>query len=149
MIVAREDVHEILKTVEWPTLFFFVGLFIVVGGVVKTGIISDLAHAVLAFTGGRTDVAALVVLWMSGLISAIVDNIPYTITMVPLVQELGQTVNIHLVSALWRAGHARDDGRRDDRHLAAIPRVLVSRRLHSVTHHRGVAQLGSAQRSGR
>jgi len=94
MIVAREDVHEILKTVEWPTLFFFVGLFIVVGGVVKTGIISDLAHAVLAFTGGRTDLAALVVLWMSGIISAIVDNIPYTITMVPLIQELGQTVNV-------------------------------------------------------
>jgi len=94
MIVAREDVHEILKTVEWPTLFFFVGLFIVVGGVVKTGIIGDLAHAVLTFTGGRTDVAALVVLWMSGLISAIVDNIPYTITMVPLIQELGQTVNV-------------------------------------------------------
>ncbi|TMC77030.1 MAG: ArsB/NhaD family transporter, partial [Chloroflexi bacterium] len=94
MIVAREDVHEILKTVEWPTLFFFVGLFIVVGGVVKTGIISDLAHAVLALTGERTDVAALAVLWMSGVISAIVDNIPYTITMVPLVQELGQSVNV-------------------------------------------------------
>jgi Na+/H+ antiporter NhaD/arsenite permease-like protein len=94
MIVAREDVHEILKTVEWPTLFFFVGLFIVVGGVVKTGIIGDLAHAVLAFTGGRTDLAALVVLWMSAIISAIVDNIPYTITMVPLIQELGQTVNV-------------------------------------------------------
>jgi Na+/H+ antiporter NhaD/arsenite permease-like protein len=94
MIVAREDVHEILKTVEWPTLFFFVGLFIVVGGVVKTGIISDLAHAVLTLTGGRTDVAALVVLWMSGVISAIVDNIPYTITMVPLVRELGGTVNV-------------------------------------------------------
>ena len=94
MIAAREDVHEILKTVEWPTLFFFVGLFIVVGGVVKTGIISELAHAVLAFTGGRTDVAALVVLWMSAFISAIVDNIPYTITMVPLIQELGQTVNV-------------------------------------------------------
>src|SRR5207244_12909917 len=94
MIVAREDVHEILKTVEWPTLFFFVGLFIVVGGVVQSGIISDLAHAVLTCTGGRTDIAALIVLWMSGIISAIVDNIPYTITMVPLVQELGRTVNV-------------------------------------------------------
>jgi len=94
MIVAREDVHEILKTVEWPTLFFFVGLFIVVGGVVKTGIISDLAHTVLSFTGGRTEIAALIVLWMSGIISAIVDNIPYTITMVPLVQELGRTLNV-------------------------------------------------------
>ena len=94
MIVAREDVHEILKTVEWPTLFFFVGLFIVVGGVVKTGIIGQLALGVLAFSGGRTDVAALAVLWMSGLISAIVDNIPYTVTMVPLIQQLGHSVDV-------------------------------------------------------
>jgi len=93
MIVAREDVHEILNTVEWPTLFFFIGLFIVVGAVVKAGIISDLATAVLAWTGGRTDVAALAVLWMSGVLSAIVDNIPYTVTMVPLIQELGQAVD--------------------------------------------------------
>jgi Na+/H+ antiporter NhaD/arsenite permease-like protein len=93
MIAARQDVHEILNTVEWPTLFFFVGLFILVGAVVKTGIISDLATGLLAVTGGRTDVAALAVLWMSGLISAIVDNIPYTVTMVPLIQELGQTVD--------------------------------------------------------
>src|SRR2546425_9645601 len=81
MIVAREDVHEVLKSVEWPTLFFFIGLFIVVGAVVKAGIIADLATTVLGLTGGRTDVAALVVLWMSGIISAIVDNIPYTVTM--------------------------------------------------------------------
>ncbi len=93
MIVAREDVHEILNTVEWPTLFFFIGLFIVVGAVVKAGIISDLAAGVLSWSGGRTDVAALAVLWMSGLISAIVDNIPYTVTMVPLIQELGQSVD--------------------------------------------------------
>ncbi len=93
MIVAREDVHEILNTVEWPTPFFFIGLFIVVGAVVKAGIISDLAAGVLSWSGGRTDVAALAVLWMSGLISAIVDNIPYTVTMVPLIQELGQSVD--------------------------------------------------------
>jgi Na+/H+ antiporter NhaD/arsenite permease-like protein len=93
MIVARQDVHEIFNTVEWPTLFFFIGLFMIVGAVVKTGIISDLATAVLASTGGRTDLAALAVLWMSGLISAIVDNIPYTVTMVPLIQQLGQSVD--------------------------------------------------------
>ena len=93
MIVAREDVHEIFNTVEWPTLFFFIGLFILVGAVVKAGIISDLATGVLSLTGGRTDVAALMVLWMSGFISAIVDNIPYTVTMVPLIQALGQNVD--------------------------------------------------------
>ena len=94
MILAKEDVHEVLKSVEWSTLFFFIGLFIVVGAVVKAGIISDLAKQALAVTGGRTDVAALLILWMSAVLSAIVDNIPYTITMIPLVQELGQSVDI-------------------------------------------------------
>ena len=93
MIVGRQNVHEILNTVEWPTLFFFIGLFILVGAVVKTGIIADLATGLLSLTGGRTDIAALAVLWMSGVISAIVDNIPYTVTMVPLIQALGQTVD--------------------------------------------------------
>jgi Na+/H+ antiporter NhaD/arsenite permease-like protein len=93
MIAAREDVREIFNTVEWPTLFFFIGLFITVGAVVKAGIISDLATSVLAWSGGRTDIAALAVLWMSGFISAIVDNIPYTVTMVPLIQQLGQSVD--------------------------------------------------------
>jgi len=94
MIAARQDVREILNTVEWPTLFFFIGLFIVVGAVTKAGLISDLAHEVLALTGSRTEVAALAVLWMSGIISAIVDNIPYTVTMIPLVQEMGHTLNV-------------------------------------------------------
>jgi Na+/H+ antiporter NhaD/arsenite permease-like protein len=94
MILSKQDVHEALKAVEWSTLLFFIGLFIVVGAVVKAGIISDLAKQALAVTGGRTDVAAMLVLWMSAVLSAIVDNIPYTITMIPLVQEMGQTVEI-------------------------------------------------------
>jgi Na+/H+ antiporter NhaD/arsenite permease-like protein len=94
MILAKQDVHEVLKDVEWSTLLFFIGLFIVVGAVVKSGLISDLAKQALAVTGGRSEVAALLVLWMSAVLSAIVDNIPYTITMIPLVQELGQSVNV-------------------------------------------------------
>jgi Na+/H+ antiporter NhaD/arsenite permease-like protein len=94
MIIAKQNVHEVLKEVEWPTLLFFVGLFILVGAVVKSGLISDLAKQVLAASGGRSDVAAMFVLWMSAVLSAIVDNIPYTITMVPLIQELGQTLDV-------------------------------------------------------
>jgi Na+/H+ antiporter NhaD/arsenite permease-like protein len=94
MILARQNVHEVLQDVEWSTLLFFIGLFIVVGAVVKSGLISDLAKQALALTGGRSDVAALLVLWMSAVLSAVVDNIPYTITMIPLVQEMGQTVNV-------------------------------------------------------
>jgi Na+/H+ antiporter NhaD/arsenite permease-like protein len=84
----------VLKDVEWSTLLFFIGLFIVVGAVVKSGLISDLAKQALALTGGRSDVAALLVLWMSAVLSAVVDNIPYTITMIPLVQEMGQSVDV-------------------------------------------------------
>jgi Na+/H+ antiporter NhaD/arsenite permease-like protein len=99
MILAKQNVHEVLKDVEWPTLLFFVGLFILVGAVGKSGLISDLAKQVLAVSGGRSDVAAMLVLWMSAVLSAIVDNIPYTITMVPLIQELGQTLDVEPV--IW------------------------------------------------
>ena len=94
MIVAREDVHEVLRSVEWSTLFFFVGLFIVVGAVVKAGIIAAIADDALGLTGGNVAVASFLVLWMSAILSAVVDNIPYTLTMIPLVQELGQHLNV-------------------------------------------------------
>ncbi len=94
MLVTQQDGGEVFKTVDWSSLLFFIALFIVVGAVVKTGLIADLASGALAVTGGRTDAAALLVLWMSGVLSAIVDNIPYTITMVPLVADLGRAVNI-------------------------------------------------------
>jgi Na+/H+ antiporter NhaD/arsenite permease-like protein len=101
MIVAREDVHEVLKGVEWPTLFFFIGLFILVGGVVKAGIIAEIAGGALQLTQGRVEVAAVLILWMSAVISAIVDNIPYTATMIPLVAELGRSMEVEpLVWAL-------------------------------------------------
>ena len=94
MLAVREEVPAALARLEWSSLFFFIGLFIVVGGVVKAGLVAELATGALALTGGRTDLAALLVLWMSGILSAVVDNIPYTITMVPLVADLGKSVNI-------------------------------------------------------
>ncbi len=99
MIVGKQDVHEILQTVEWPTLFFFVGLFILVGAVVKAGIISALAQQAIALTGGNVGFTAMLVLWMSGVLSAIVDNIPYAATMIPLVKELGTSMDIEPV--IW------------------------------------------------
>ncbi len=108
MILAREDVHDVLRDVEWSTLFFFIGLFIVVGAVVKTGLIADIAHQVIALTGGRTDLAAMLVLWMSGILSAVIDNIPYTITMVPLVEELGRTVDVEPL--IWALVFGADMG---------------------------------------
>ena len=92
LLLARRDPEPFLREIEWPTLAFFMGLFIMVGALIKTGVIAQLAEAVAAATGGSLWVASMLLLWVSGLLSAIVDNIPYVATMAPvtatLVQEL-------------------------------------------------------------
>lgn len=89
MLVARIDPESILREVEWPTLFFFVGLFMLVEGVVRVGIIDAIAAGLFDLTGGDQTVTTLGLLWFSGIASGIVDNIPYTATMIPVVQGLG------------------------------------------------------------
>jgi Na+/H+ antiporter NhaD/arsenite permease-like protein len=88
MIVAREDPHEVLREVEWPTLFFFIGLFMLIAGVIEIGMIEAIASALISFTGGALDSGTYVILWLSALLSGVVDNIPYTATMIPVVEEM-------------------------------------------------------------
>lgn len=91
MLVARIDPHEALGRVEWSTLFFFVGLFMLVEGIVQAGLLTDLATAIGDLTGGHDGAAAMVLLWFSAIASAVVDNIPYTATAIPVVQHLVDT----------------------------------------------------------
>ena len=91
MLVARLEVEAVLHEVEWPTLFFFVGLFMLVEGIREVGIIDQVAAALIDLTAGDATVTALGLVWLSGIASAIVDNIPYTATMIPVVQELGRS----------------------------------------------------------
>ena len=88
MVVAREDPHEVLREVEWPTLFFFIGLFMLIAGVIEIGMIEAVATALTEITGGALDAGAFLLLWVSAVLSGVVDNIPYTATMLPVVQEL-------------------------------------------------------------
>ncbi|MBI2938807.1 MAG: ArsB/NhaD family transporter [Chloroflexi bacterium] len=90
LIWSRYDVHEALVHVEWTTLLFFVGLFMMVEGIVRVGLIEQLAKAALSLTGGNLTLTALLLLWLSAFASGVVDNIPYTATMIPLVRDLGQ-----------------------------------------------------------
>lgn len=95
MTVSGIDAHKTLHEVEWTSIFFFIGLFIVVGGVVKVGIIEDLSRVVITLTDPTRDdmlVTSMVMLWFSGITSGIIDNIPYVATMIPLVSEMGQTI---------------------------------------------------------
>jgi Na+/H+ antiporter NhaD/arsenite permease-like protein len=88
ILVGSLDPGEALREVEWSTLFFFVGLFILVDGIVKVGIIDGVAGAIAEATGGDEGAATMALLWFSGIASAIVDNIPYTATAIPVVDRL-------------------------------------------------------------
>jgi len=88
MIIGPLDPHHALRDIEWQTLFFFVGLFMLVEAVVKVGIVGGIADALADAAGGRTDVATIGLLWFSALASAVVDNIPYTATAIPVVERL-------------------------------------------------------------
>ena len=89
LLLSGLEVESVLRDVEWPTLFFFVGLFMLVEAVVHVGIIGALADSLIRLTGGDVTVTTLGLLWISGIGSAIIDNIPYTATMIPVVQQLG------------------------------------------------------------
>lgn len=90
MLWSGKDPHYLLQHIEWTTLFFFMGLFITVESIVKVGLIEAIAQQALVLTGGNLPLATMLILWLSALASGIVDNIPYTATMIPLVKSLGQ-----------------------------------------------------------
>lgn len=88
-LLARLDAETVLREVEWATLFFFVGLFMLVESIVHVGIVEAIADGLLRVTGGDATVSTLGLIWLSGIASAIIDNIPYTATMIPVVQGVG------------------------------------------------------------
>jgi Na+/H+ antiporter NhaD/arsenite permease-like protein len=88
LVLSRLDAGPIVKDVEWPTLVFFAGLFVMVGGLVATGVIEQIATAAADAVEGRLFLTSMVLLWASAILSAIVDNIPYVATMSPIVAEL-------------------------------------------------------------
>ncbi|MEX1155624.1 MAG: ArsB/NhaD family transporter [Chloroflexota bacterium] len=88
MVVARESPQDVLREVEWPTLFFFIGLFMLIAGVIEIGMITAIAAALTDVTGGALAGGAMVILWLSAVLSGVVDNIPYTATMLPVVAEM-------------------------------------------------------------
>ncbi len=91
--LSRLDTGEVARDVEWPTLAFFAGLFVMVGGLVATGVIDTLATAATDAMQDRLGLASMVLLWGSAVLSAIVDNIPYVATMSPIVAELVTNVD--------------------------------------------------------
>lgn len=89
VLLIFENRRHIWEDVEWTTIFFFIGLFIIVGAVEKVGTIHYLSELVFKLSKGSYEVTIFSILWMSGVLSAFLDNIPYTATMIPLIKNLG------------------------------------------------------------
>ncbi|MBX7453354.1 ArsB/NhaD family transporter [Mycolicibacterium sp. 3033] len=104
IVISRLDRSDYLHSVEWETLLFFAGLFVMVGALVKTGVVAELAKSAVEATGGDPLTAVMLVLGVSAPVSGIIDNIPYVATMTPIVSELAAGLSDPTHSkALWWA----------------------------------------------
>ena len=96
----EEMIAKVLSKVEWLAIFFFAGLFILVGGLVETGVIKMLAEEAIAITQGSVEATAVLILWMSAFASAFVDNIPFVATMIPLIKDMG-AMGLSNLEPMW------------------------------------------------
>lgn len=91
MVIGGQDIDDIISEVEWSTILFFTMLFVVVGGMVETGVIGELANVVLNVASGHQIIMMMILLWASALFSSVLDNIPFVATLIPLVTALGES----------------------------------------------------------
>ncbi len=101
LLLTMSDPEHHLKEVEWPSIFFFVGLFILVTGLEHAGVIEKLAEALLDVTGGKLLPTAMLILWGGAILSAVIDNIPLVATMIPLVQKISVLTGLDVTPLWW------------------------------------------------
>lgn len=101
LLIFEKPQHEILNKIEWNAIFFFIGLFIIIGGLEASGGIELMAKWLLDFTQGSQSATSMVILWASGILSGIVDNIPYTATISPMLVHIQGTMGVEYTHPLW------------------------------------------------
>ena len=110
MITSFKDLKEIMKKVDYKTLLFFIGLFIVVGGLEQTGILKLIADFIAKISGGNIYIMIAIVLWVSAIASAFVDNIPFAATMIPVIKNLTEISGVPLTTLAWTLAIGTDIG---------------------------------------
>ncbi|MBQ7774394.1 MAG: citrate transporter [Lachnospiraceae bacterium] len=110
LISAGKDAIILLKKVDYETLLFFIGLFVVVGGLEQTGALAVVANFIAAISGNNVMLMVAIVLWMSAIASAFVDNIPFAATMIPVIKTLSATQGVDLSVLAWTLSMGTDIG---------------------------------------
>lgn len=101
LLLSKENVDEVFQSIEWPTIFFFSGLFVLVGCLKAVGLINQLAVFILGFTKGHVLLTGILILWLSAIVSAFLDNIPFVATLIPLIKAMGATVHTNIAPLWW------------------------------------------------
>ena len=109
-LAASGNVLHILKKVDYKTLLFFIGLFVVVGGLEQTGILELIAGFIGKISGGNMMLMIAIIIWISGICSAFVDNIPFAATMIPVIKSLAVSQGIALPTLAWALALGTDIG---------------------------------------
>ena len=110
LIVAGKDALELLKKVDYDTILFFIGLFVVVGGLEETGILEMIAEFIGKISGGNHKLMVAIIIWISAVASALVDNIPFAATMVPVIKSLAAASGMPLSTLAWALSMGTDIG---------------------------------------
>ena len=103
MLACRVNPEEAMKEVDLDTLFFFMGLFVLVGGMENAGVITAIASWGVALANGDNHLITYMILWLSGVASAFIDNIPFTATMIPLIKDMQSLMNLPHADYMWWA----------------------------------------------
>ena len=101
IISGKKELESLFAELEWTTIFFFIGLFMLVGGLIEAGVMAKASRWLIGITAGHLRLTQFVILWFSGIISAIVDNIPFVATMIPLIKDMGAELGPEAVEPLW------------------------------------------------
>lgn len=110
LVFAENQAMKLLKTIDYRTLLFFVGLFVVVGGLEQTGLLSVIAGVIAKLSGGNIYLTVAIILWISAICSGFVDNIPFAATMVPIIESLSASLGIPLSTLAWTLSIGTDFG---------------------------------------
>lgn len=110
LITAGKKAPMLLKKVDYQTLLFFIGLFVVVGGLEQTGVLVLIADFIAKVSGGNAYVVIAIILWVSGIASAFIDNIPFAATMIPVIRTLAATTGVDLSTMAWTLAIGTDIG---------------------------------------
>lgn len=110
LIAFRRKAFNLIKKVDYKTIVFFIGLFVVVGGLEKTGILETIAEFIGKVSGGNTKLMIAIIIWVSGIASAFVDNIPFAATMIPVIKTLAIAQGIPLSTLAWSLSMGTDIG---------------------------------------